>query len=193
MRRGILLGFAAACLLAGAIAVMSSRFGETIDNLRWTLDPTRTEVTLDDVEREVVLRYRVPDMSASTLEREIASKAITLFDVRTVDEFKMGHLPGSIRIDPHMTAEAFLAEHGALLKGKPAIFYCAVGVRSSRIMTRFLQDIAPAATAGVYNLRGGLFRWVGEGRKLVSHQGSGNLHPFDDAWGQLLQRSTAPR
>jgi rhodanese-related sulfurtransferase len=162
-----------------------------VEDLAWRLDPADADVTLADVEREVVRRYPVPDMAVSDLEAALRRNDVTLFDVRTVAEYETGHIPGAIRVDPETTAAAFLAEHGARLKDRPAVFYCAVGVRSSRMMRLLLQDIAPSATAGVHNLRGGAFRWVADGRSLVAGAEPGQLHPYDAEWERLLRRTLA--
>lgn len=157
----------------------------------WTLDPTDPRVSLEDVEREVVRRYRVPEMTPATLAAGLPGGSVTLFDVRTVEEFETGHLPGAIRIEPGSTAEEILSLHRDRIAAGPVVFYCAVGVRSSDLMMRTLTQIAPYARAGLYNLRGGVFRWSTEGRALVSRAAPGRAHPFDENWGRLLAR-TAP-
>jgi rhodanese-related sulfurtransferase len=178
-------------IFASGLASALGSQPKTSRDVNWRLDPSRSELTLDDVERDVVTRYRVPDMSIRRLEAALAANAVTLFDVRTAVEYEAGHIPGAIHIDPETTAAAFLALHRERLKERPAVFYCAVGVRSSRMMDRLLRDIAPSSAASVHNLRSGLFRWVAEGRELVAGAEPGELHPFDDNWNQLLQRTLA--
>lgn len=158
----------------------------------WTLDPTDPRVTLEDVEREVVRRYPVPEIETSILAAMVARGGLTLFDVRTAEEFEAGHLPGAVRIEPGSSAADILAQHRDRLYAGPVVFYCAVGVRSSQVMMATLREIAPHASAGIYNLRGGVFRWASDGRVLVKGTEPGRAHPFDDNWGQLLAR-TAPR
>jgi rhodanese-related sulfurtransferase len=158
----------------------------------WTLDPTDPRVTLEDVEREVIRRYPVPEVASSTLAAMMARNQVALFDVRTQEEFDAGHLPGAVRIEPGSSASDILALHRDRLDDGPVVFYCAVGVRSSQVMMTTLRQIAPHASAGVYNLRGGVFRWTADGHSLVKGGEPGHAHPFDDNWGQLLAR-TAPR
>jgi rhodanese-related sulfurtransferase len=158
----------------------------------WTLDPADPGVSLEDVEREVIARYDVPDVTPASLARMLASGEALLFDVRTQEEYELGHLPGAIRVDPEETAEGFLQAHGGKLQSRPLVFYCAVGVRSSRLMVRTIRRIAPHATAGVYNLRGGVFRWTSDGGSLVTGKDPGRLHPYDENWGKLLARTLAP-
>jgi len=179
---------AGAILLAVAAAFMTNVLPHLAP---WTLDPTDPRVTLADVEREVVRRYRVPEMTPAALAGQLPGDEVTLFDVRTAEEFEAGHLPGAIRIEPGSTAEEILRLHRDRIAAGPVVFYCAVGVRSSDLMMRTLAQIAPHARAGLYNLRGGVFRWSTEGRALVSRAAPGRAHPFDENWGRLLAR-TAP-
>ena len=155
----------------------------------WTLDPTNPAVSLEDVEQEVIRRFGTPDITPFRLAQKLAAGDVALFDVRTEEEYAAGHLPGAIRVDPQTRAEDFLAAHANVLRDKPTVFYCAVGVRSSRLMARLAEDVAPAAVHGAYNLRGGTFRWSAEGRNLVAGAQPGRSHPYDENWGKLLART----
>ncbi len=73
---------------------------------------------------------------------------LTLLDVRTMTEYKAGHLPGARWID--WFSPAFADEVANLDKGKFYLVYCAGGVRSARAcekMTgmgfKYLVDLAP--------------------------------------------------
>lgn len=155
----------------------------------WMLDPANPRVTLEDVEREVIRRYPVDDVSVSTLANMLAAGTVTLFDVRTQEEFEAGHLPGAIRIEPGSSAEAILSEHRGRLGQRAVVFYCAVGVRSSQVLMETLRELAPHAGGRLYNLRGGVFRWAAEGQALVSGNEPGKPHPFNENWGRLLART----
>ncbi|WP_284180068.1 rhodanese-like domain-containing protein [Rhabdaerophilum sp. SD176] len=159
-------------------------------NLRpWTLDPTDPRVSLEDVEREVIRRYPVDDVLPSTLAAMVARGDVTLLDVRTQEEFESGHLAGAIRVEPGSSAEDILRQHQTRLKGRPVVFYCAVGVRSSQVLMQSLRELVPHTDGRLYNLRGGVFRWTAEGRPLVSGNKPGKAHPYDKDWGQLLSRT----
>lgn len=188
-RRTILIGAATATVLATGAAVIALSASPSLTP--WTLDPTDPRVSLDDVEREVIRRYPVPDIAPSTLASMLGRREATLFDVRTREEYEAGHLPGAIRIEPGTSAADILAAHRDRLDDGPVVFYCAVGVRSSRLMIATLREIAPHARAGVYNLRGGIFRWTADGRVLLKGAEPGAAHPFDESWGQLLARTVS--
>jgi len=182
------IGYAAGLLLVAALTLanvlkLSSIHGPSI------LDPTNPKVTLEDVESEIIRRYPVDDVSASKLASMMATSPVTLFDVRTREEFEAGHLPGAIRIEPGSSAKDILSAHRAKLGGQPVVFYCAVGVRSSQVLMQTLRELAPLTRGQIFNLRGGVFRWAAEGRVLVKGDEPGKPHPYDPNWGKLLART----
>jgi len=75
-----------------------------------------------------------------------------LLDVRTVGEYRQGHLPGA-RLIPLSELEGRL---GQLEKDRPVVVYCARGHRS-RTAARLLGDQGYA----VHNLLGGIQKWSG--------------------------------
>jgi len=181
---------AAVAAIAGALLAAALTWTLMTVPGPWRLDPADPRVSLADVEREVARRHPVPDIAPAALAPMLAGGKVVLFDVRTEEEFAAGHLPGAIRVEPGMEAGEFLGLHRDRLGIAPVVFYCAVGVRSSQMMMRTLERIAPHATGGIYNLRGGIFRWTADGRALVRGDAQGEAHPFDANWGQLLSRST---
>ncbi len=157
-------------------------------------NPASEKVTLADVERAVAAKYHVPNVASSEASRLIASGDAVLFDVRESREFDAGHLPGAVHVDPAESADRFLAEHAAELRGRVPIFYCSVGVRSSILVERLAQAAAAHEPLALYNLRGGIFRWFSEGRPVVDSIGAVNrIDPYDESWGRFLQRAMKAR
>lgn len=147
-------------------------------------DPADPSTSLADVERAVARLIPVPEITPRDLAPRLAS--MVLFDVREEAEFAQSRLPGAIRLDPALPAEAFRAAHADRVAGRGAVFYCAVGWRSGRMLERVRALIASARPAALYNLRGGVFRWRAEGLPL---EGDAEVHHFDANWGQLLRRT----
>lgn len=136
-----------------------------------------------------------PQMLADLMARD---DALLIFDVRDEEEFRVSHLPGAIRVDPGSWSQTFVNRYGQSVQGKRVVFYCSVGIRSSRLAGRVQEALFERGAAGVYNLSGGLFRWHNEGRHLVDERGPTPLiHPYDSHWGGLIERqdltATAPR
>ncbi|MEO1167879.1 MAG: rhodanese-like domain-containing protein [Pseudomonadota bacterium] len=130
----------------------------------------------------------VDHMSADDL-LALGSDEFVLFDVREADEFAVSHLPGAVLVDPGMSAAEFATRFGEKLEGKRAIFYCSVGVRSSILADRVAKLVQNSTGNTPVNLIGGLFKWRNEGRELVTDTGqpTGDIHPYDDYWGRLIE------
>lgn len=157
-------------------------------------DPGDAHVALSDVEQAVAAIYPVPEIAGAEAERLLDRHEAVLFDVRESREFDASHLPGAIRVDPNVTAEGFVAENGASLKGRIAVFYCAVGVRSALMVERVASAIVPFRPVAALNLRGGIFRWFAEGRAISNANGPATrIDPYNDAWGRLLERTLGAR
>ena len=148
-------------------------------------DPRDPAVTLADVERAIRRLHPVPHLSPEQAEALLAEGSATLFDVRAEVEFREGHIAGATRLDPATTAERFVADHGGACAGRFVVFACSVGLRSARLAERVAGALPAFAPAAVANLSGGLFRWEAEGRRPALP----GLHPFDAAWGALLERT----
>jgi rhodanese-related sulfurtransferase len=158
-------------------------------------DPRDPATTLETVEEAVSRLLPVPEITVPALAARLqagAPQPLVLFDVRTEEEFATGHLPGAIRLDPGLSASAFAAAHGARVAGAEVVLYCAVGWRSGVLLDRVQARVAAHGPAAMRNLRGGLFRWHAEGLVLTSASSPAFLHPFDEAWETLLER-TVPR
>lgn len=178
-------GIAAAVALAGGVWLWPLTGG---------LDPTNPRVGLADIEATVSQRYKVPEMSSAVLAGRLSAPDMVLFDVREADEFAQSHIAGARRVDPGMSKDAFLARYGRDLKGKVAVFYCAVGVRSGTMLDRVQTALPGYGVSAAYNLRGGIFRWYAAGQPVVSETGAAaSVHPYDGDWKQLLDRTLAAR
>lgn len=75
----------------------------------------------------------------------------TLVDVRTVEEYKQGHMPGAINIPLDQLA----AKIGKVPRDKPVVVVCATGNRSRGGSKAFVT----AGYEAVFNLKGGTMAW----------------------------------
>jgi len=114
---------------------------------------------------------------------------IILFDVREVDEFEVSHIEGAIRVTPDISEKEFMRQFAPMIKGKTAVFYCAVGYRSSLLAESVQEDLQASGNQQIFNLQGGIFDWHNNHRKLVDKSGeSDNIHPNSRYWGRMLER-----
>lgn len=133
----------------------------------------------------------VQHLSPEGLTRSLGQDAgnIILFDVRAPDEFKVSRLKNAIRVDPSISAGDFFMKFAKTLPGKTVVFYCSVGLRSSRLAYRLQEHLVRDGANGTYNLQGGIFNWHNEQRPLHDAKGKTNLvHPYDRKWGKLVTR-----
>ena len=83
---------------------------------------------------------------------------VTLIDVRTREEFKGGHIPGSVSIPLDMLAST------AVKAGGRVVVYCASGMRSlngrAALESKGIRD--------VFDLKGGLRAWTRAGGPVVT-------------------------
>ena len=92
-------------------------------------------------------------------------------------------------MDPGIWQRTFLKRHGEAVKGKTVVFYCSVGVRSSKLAAKLQKALAARGAKAVYNLQAGIFNWHNERRPLTTGSAPTSfVHPFDDHWGQLVER-----
>jgi rhodanese-related sulfurtransferase len=155
------------------------------------LDPANPALTLSDVERRVASTIHAQESTTTEVAHAIQTGKVVLFDVRTQAEFEQSHIPGAILVDPDTSAADFVARHGTALVGKTPVFYCAVGVRSAILAARVKPALGQSTQFAPLNMRGGIFRWFADGRAVVtpSNTPAQSVHPYDESWKKLLDRT----
>ena len=146
---------------------------------------------LDTIDADLQSSFpNIGHLSGAELTRwKEANKDVILIDVREEDEYAVSHLDGAMRIDPKASANDVAAQIGQIAKGKDVIFYCSVGVRSSRLADRAKDELQQLGAGDIYNLSGGIFAWHNEQRALKSDAGDTQMvHAYDRTWGKLVER-----
>ena len=145
---------------------------------------------LQDVQDDVARRWpALTHLPAAKLSELMAANTVALFDVREEAEFEVSHIAGAVRVDPGITREDFLARFGTAAKDKNAVFYCSVGVRSSKLATRVADDLKAGGAKEVFDLAGGIFAWHRDERPLTDAKGPTQfVHPNSKSWGSVLSR-----
>lgn len=163
----------------------------------WVIDGTvvlaaaKDPVTWDSVFAWIQRDWpEVPQMSTRELARRMADNGgatLLLIDVRTREEYEVSHLPGGVWAEtPDRIASA---THGAPSR-QAVVFYCSVGVRSSRAAAKLMQS----RQADVFNLQGSIFQWANEGRPLMANDRPVHVvHPYNERWGVLLNAQLHPK
>ena len=127
----------------------------------------------------------VPRMTTARLAAMRADEStqdIILLDARSAAEFDVSHLRGAaLASNTRMALSALEANE----RESTVVIYCSVGYRSSRLATELRQR----GFDNVFNLEGSLFQWANEGRPLYrGDERVHEAHPYDEEWGQLLDR-----
>jgi len=91
-------------------------------------------------------------------ETQVVDESIQLIDVREVDEYVAGHLPGAVNI-PLSTLQLRYAE---VQNDKPIVLVCARGGRSAMAA----EFYAGQGYTELYNLVGGTMAWMAEGHAV---------------------------
>lgn len=124
----------------------------------------------------------VAQITTEELARRIATgEKVTLFDVRSAEEYQAGHLPGAEWIEEGTPAEIAIGR----LKASPGepVLYCSVGYRAAQ-MAEALSD---AGWTNATVLRGSIFQWVEEGREIQTTAGEVPVvHPHSYNYTHLV-------
>ena len=91
---------------------------------------------------------------------ELHDSVYTLIDVRTQDEFDLGHIDGAINLDFY--SESFQNDILSLPKNETIVLYCRTNNRSSKTAT-FLKE---NGYKEILVIRGGITEWVKKGNDI---------------------------
>jgi rhodanese-related sulfurtransferase len=94
-------------------------------------------------------------VSYEIYKNKISTKDALVFDVRTTEEFNLGHIKGSINIDFY-DEKLFVDFFQKINKTKPIYIYCRSGNRSKK-SSEILKKIG---FVKVYDLLGGYKNWI---------------------------------
>jgi molybdopterin/thiamine biosynthesis adenylyltransferase/rhodanese-related sulfurtransferase len=105
-------------------------------------------------------KSKIREVDPETAESRLA--AATFLDVRELDEFEQGMIPGAVFIPRgHLESQV---ENKLTDKNKPVVIYCAGGTRSA-FAAETLQDLG---YADVVSMAGGFGRWKNEDRPWIT-------------------------
>ena len=91
---------------------------------------------------------------------EIQDSDYTLIDVRTQDEFDLGHIDSAINLDFY--SDTFQNEILSLPKNEKIVLYCRTNNRSSKTATILKEN----GYKDISVLRGGITEWVKNGNDI---------------------------
>jgi rhodanese-related sulfurtransferase len=101
------------------------------------------------------------DIDTNSFKGKLEEDAYVLLDVRTPNEYRAGHLAGSVNIDFY--DHNFEVNIDELDKRMKYLVYCRSGNRSRQAMF-LMRDLG---FEEVYNLAGGIISWNDHGYEIV--------------------------
>ncbi len=105
--------------------------------------------------------------AAQALELLTAEKDVIVLDVRTPQEFSIGHIEGAININ--INGDAFGEKIGKLEKGKTYLLHCAAGVPKGR-SRRAEKLMKKLEFKQLYHLDGGFIAWQLSGKPFQTEE-----------------------
>ncbi|MEM8608788.1 MAG: rhodanese-like domain-containing protein [Myxococcota bacterium] len=110
----------------------------------------------------------VVDVDPSAAAELIAKGEVRVLDVRTPEEFALGHIEGAI--NQNVNGPDFASALEDLPHDKPYLVHCAAGTPGGR-SRRATEALQSAGSKRIYHLDGGLIAWSGGGNPTVTVDG----------------------
>ena len=156
------------------------------------LPATADNFTLEAISTNLHSKYQtlnhLPGKDLAAIPAPKKQENYLIFDVREPEEYAVSHIAGAEQVNPDSWRQTVLKKYANQVKDKTVIFYCSVGVRSSKMASALQQDLMKAGAKAVYNLDKGLFGWANNQHPMVNAQGPTlYVHPYNAHWGQLLK------
>lgn len=146
---------------------------------------------LDDVLAGIRKIYDVEHISNDKF-KNMVDEDMVVFDVRELKEYQVSHLENAIYLNPSTSSSEFFELYGDQLKGKVAVFYCSVGLRSSKMLSMLQKELPLTTMSQAYNLDGGAFKWHNDNIALTKDgKLTSDIHPYNSYWGRLLNDKSA--
>jgi len=145
--------------------------------------------TAFDAKLQSIYKNTVPQVKPTEVREKIKSnKNVILLDARSVEEYKVSHIPGAtlLKYEGFMASDVLSINHNAEI-----IVYCTVGYRSERLGEELLE----LGFTNVRNLYGGILEWVNEEGPIVNikNQPTDSVHTYSESWGAWLTRGVKVR
>ena len=146
----------------------------------------QTFQSLENVEADIVRQFPSADAmipEGLALYQE-TSQSVTLIDARSAEEYQVSRLEGALNLNEVEEILDFLESRSD--SNDLVVIYGALGYRAAELA----QEMDDRGVSNLSHLKGGIFRWVNEGREVVDGNGyvTDWVHPYNKLWGRLLDK-----
>ena len=105
-------------------------------------------------------KAEIKTLNSLDFYREVGKRVTQIVDVRTPDEYKLGHLYDAVNMD--VNDPNFTSQIQVLDKNRPVAVYCRVGTRSMKAA----QILSEQGFQIIFNLDGGIVQWIKDGQDI---------------------------
>jgi rhodanese-related sulfurtransferase len=155
------LGVFAAFILAGLSTVVIIGYLVVRDSSKCKSYDECALQTGTAVTPSPTLSQKLSQISPDEAQNLLATKEVSVLDIRTPEEFAAGHLDGARNLDFYNSN--FQSEIAKLDKAKTYLIYCRSGNRSGQAVSLFKN----AGFKELYDLRGGISAWQSANLQVV--------------------------
>ena len=127
---------------------------------------------------DTLISDEVPKITVNEL---LEKKEFILLDVRSKAEYEISHIENAIWVGEKNWN---LVKLKKLLDKQNIIVYCSVGFRSEKLARKLIKQ----GYSSVYNLYGGIFEWVNQGKPLQNTNGTTDwIHTYDKSFAKWIK------
>jgi rhodanese-related sulfurtransferase len=102
-------------------------------------------------------------------------------DARESEEYEVSHIKSAQWVG----YEDFSMEGVKLSKHDTIVVYCSIGYRSEKIGEKLIDE----GYLHVYNLYGGVFKWINDGNPVYIHgQETNRIHTYNKKWSKWVNK-----
>ncbi len=143
--------------------------------------PDADKVEIENPAFRVLLESLLSKDQTLTVNEVQKGADFMLLDTRTFQEYQVSRLPGAQWLGFEPINEE-LIQH--LSVDDTLLLYCSIGYRSERVA----EQLRTRGFKNVFNLYGGIFEWVNQGKTLENNNGepTRQVHPYNFWWGLFL-------
>jgi len=124
-----------------------------------------------------LLSHSVPEMKV-----EQTKSTYVFLDSRAKKEYELSSIPNSKWVGYE---DFSMSRIKGINKSDTIVVYCSVGYRSEKISEKLIKK----GYTHVYNLYGGIFEWVNQGKGLVNEDGeTQKIHGYNKSWSKWLKK-----
>lgn len=141
----------------------------------------QVESTAYGIMLQSMLSHSVPEINVQKAD-SLLQQGTVFIDAREKAEYGVSAIKNAVFVGYDSLD---LSAVSSFSKNTPLVVYCSVGYRSEKVSEKLLD----AGFTEVYNLYGGIFEWVNQGKPVFKQgESTQQVHGFSTMWGIWLNK-----